>query len=103
LLIIAALPAKIFEMPLSRLARPFSAWSKQSAYLRGQILYRAAEMLEMRRLELQTELERANQSAARKASEETALAVDRLVHYAGWTDKFSEIFSSVNPGHELAF
>ena len=54
----------------------FSGWSKQSAYLRGQILYRAAEMLEMRRLELQTELERTNQSSARKSSEETALAVD---------------------------
>jgi hypothetical protein len=65
-------------------------------------LYRAAEMLEMRRLELQTELKRTNQSAARKSSEGTALAIDRLVHYAGWTDKFSQIFSSVSR-RELAF
>jgi acyl-CoA reductase-like NAD-dependent aldehyde dehydrogenase len=84
----------------------FGNWSKQSAYLRGQILYRAAEMLEMRRGELQSEVARfdgtgassAKATAARSASSsEVTLAVDRLVHYAGWTDKFSQIFSSVNP------
>ena len=86
----------------------FPNWSKQSAYLRGQILYRAAEMLETRRGELQDEVARAN-GAARPASaksatagrstssSETTLAVDRLVHYAGWTDKFSQIFGTVNP------
>ena len=88
----------------------FANWSKQSAYLRGQILYRAAELLEMRRGELQTEVARANGAAspvaaatrtrpvARSTSNsEVALAIDRLVHYAGWTDKFGQIFSSVNP------
>jgi acyl-CoA reductase-like NAD-dependent aldehyde dehydrogenase len=72
-------------------------WSKQSAYLRGQILYRAAEMLEMRRSELEAELAGAagNKSAASAA--EATLAIERLVHYAGWSDKFSQIFSSVNP------
>ncbi len=73
----------------------FGNWSKQSAYLRGQILYRAAEMLEMRRGELQEEVSRAD--GAGKSSSEAALAVDRLVHYAGWTDKFSQIFGTVNP------
>ena len=73
----------------------FAGWSKQSAYLRGQILYRAAEMLEMRRPELEAEVARA--TGTRKASDETQLAIERLVHYAGWTDKFSQIFSSVNP------
>ncbi len=72
-------------------------WSKQSAYLRGQILYRAAEMLEMRQSELQEELARANGQREKNAREETLLAVDRLVHYAGWTDKFSQIFGTVNP------
>ncbi len=75
----------------------FAEWSKQSAYLRGQILYRAAEMLEMRQRELQEELVRANGQREKHAREETALTVDRLVHYAGWTDKFSQIFGSVNP------
>jgi acyl-CoA reductase-like NAD-dependent aldehyde dehydrogenase len=73
----------------------FSDWSKQSAYLRGQILYRAAEMLEMRRTELQNELARTN--GARTSSSEVTQTIDRLVHYAGWTDKFSQIFGSVNP------
>jgi len=85
----------------------FPNWSKQSAYLRGQILYRAAEMLEMRRSELQSELGRADRAArassakataARSTStRETTLAIDRLVHYAGWTDKFTQIFGTVNP------
>lgn len=73
-----------------------AGWSKQSAYLRGQILYRAAEMLEMREGEFQREIARANGRSPAKRSEARA-AVDRLVHYAGWTDKFSQIFSAVNP------
>lgn len=75
----------------------FPNWSKQSAYLRGQILYRAAEMLEMRRGELQSEIGRSNGSAKPASSSETTQAIDRLVHYAGWTDKFTQIFGAVNP------
>lgn len=86
----------------------FAGWAKQSAYLRGQILYRAAEMLEMRQNELREELSRSNtpsvgptarQAGVRHsdAESETTLAIDRLVHYAGWTDKFTQIFSAVNP------
>ncbi|PYL06085.1 MAG: aldehyde dehydrogenase [Verrucomicrobia bacterium] len=75
----------------------FPNWSKQSAYLRGQILYRAAEMLEMRRSELQKELARTNGAATSRSARETTLAIDRLVHYAGWTDKFTQIFGTVNP------
>jgi acyl-CoA reductase-like NAD-dependent aldehyde dehydrogenase len=74
----------------------FPNWSKQSAYLRGQILYRAAEMLEMRRGELQDEIARSDGARSTSASEAT-MAIDRLVHYAGWTDKFGQIFSTVNP------
>lgn len=74
----------------------FVGWSKQSAYLRGQILYRAAEMLEMRQGELRDELIRSGARRA-EAEAETTLAIDRLVHYAGWTDKFSQVFSAVNP------
>lgn len=74
----------------------FSGWAKQSAYLRGQILYRAAEMLEMRQTQLAQEIARAGESRS-AANREAALAVDRLVHYSGWTDKFGQLFSTVNP------
>jgi acyl-CoA reductase-like NAD-dependent aldehyde dehydrogenase len=72
-------------------------WAKQSAYLRGQILYRAAEMLEMRQGELQDEVARTNGAGKSSSSSEATLAIDRLVHYAGWTDKYTQIFGSVNP------
>lgn len=75
----------------------FGEWSKQSAYLRGQILYRAAEMLEMRQGELQAELSRANGQREKIARREIERTIDRLVHYAGWTDKFSQLFGTVNP------
>ena len=71
-------------------------WTNYSPYSRGQILYRAAEMLEGRRLELENELARVDRSRARARREVTA-AIDRLVYYAGWTDKFSQILGSVNP------
>src|SRR5919205_4006245 len=63
-----------------------AGWTKCSPYLRGQILYRAAEMLETRRRELEGELSRVNSSATRARREVTA-TIDRLVYYAGWTDK----------------
>ncbi len=87
---------KDFRDAVTAARAAFGGWSKQSAYLRGQILYRAAEMLEMRRAELADELFRAG-ATIRQADEETSLAVDRLVHFAGWTDKFSQVFGSVNP------
>ena len=71
-------------------------WTKCSPHLRGQILYRAAEMLEGRRLELESELARVDRSGAGARREVTAV-IDRLVYYAGWTDKFSQILGSVNP------
>ena len=74
----------------------FPGWTKCSPYLRSQILYRAAEMLEGRRRELEGELARVDSSGA-KARREVTAAIDRLVYYAGWTDKFSQIFGSVNP------
>jgi acyl-CoA reductase-like NAD-dependent aldehyde dehydrogenase len=73
----------------------FGGWSKQSAYLRGQILYRAAEMLETRQSQLAEEIARLDGS--REAPAEATNAIDRLVHYAGWTDKYAQLFSAVNP------
>jgi acyl-CoA reductase-like NAD-dependent aldehyde dehydrogenase len=72
-------------------------WSKASAYNRGQILYRAAEMLQNRASELVNEIARSADVSAAKAKREVTLAIDRLVHFAGWTDKYSQVFSSVNP------
>ncbi len=74
----------------------FNSWSGRTAYNRSQILYRIAEMLEKRKAEFIDEiiLQGGNKSAAEK---EVELSVDRLVYYAGWCDKFQQIFSSVNP------
>ena len=74
-----------------------AGWSKATAYLRGQILYRTAEMLQNRRAELVAEIARATGASAASAKREVAVTIDRLVHYAGWTDKYSQIFGSVNP------
>ena len=76
----------------ARKAQP--GWAKATAYLRGQILYRAAEMLENRADELTKELRAAG---SRNAGREVEQSIDRLVHSAGWTDKFPQLFSSVNP------
>ncbi|MGI8435660.1 MAG: aldehyde dehydrogenase family protein [Chthoniobacterales bacterium] len=88
---------KDFRDAVTAARKAFPGWAKQSAYLRGQILYRAAEMLEMRRSEIEAELERAEGSRLFRKHDETTLAIDRLVHYAGWTDKYSQLFSAVNP------
>jgi len=72
-------------------------WGKASAYNRGQILYRAAEMLQHRAGELVAEVARSTGVTAAKGKREVTLAADRLVHYAGWTDKYPQVFGSVNP------
>src|SRR6478752_1292746 len=73
------------------------SWSKATAYNRGQILYRAAEMLQNRASELVTEISRSTGGSAATAGREVTLAIDRLVHFAGWTDKYQQVFGSVNP------
>ena len=72
-------------------------WSKATAYNRGQILYRAAEMLQNRASELVNEVARSTGVSAAKAKREVTLAIDRLVYFAGWTDKYPQTFGSVNP------
>ncbi len=71
-------------------------WAAASAYLRGQILYRVAEMLEGRREQFVEEL-RLEGRAAGAARKEVERAIDLFVHYAGWSDKYQALFSSVNP------
>src|SRR6516162_3996349 len=67
-------------------------WTNSSAYLRGQILYRAAEMLQNRYRELAQEVQRSTSCAEAEAEQEVILAIDRLIHFAGWTDKYSQVF-----------
>jgi acyl-CoA reductase-like NAD-dependent aldehyde dehydrogenase len=62
-------------------------WSTMTAYNRGQIVYRIAELLEGRR----------EQFAAYTSEDEVDAAIDRLVHYAGWADKYAQLAGSTNP------
>ena len=77
--------------------KAFGKWSGMTAYLKGQILYRTAEMLEMRAGEMELEIMRSTGVNATAARREVADAVELLVHYAGWSDKFTAVFGSVNP------
>jgi acyl-CoA reductase-like NAD-dependent aldehyde dehydrogenase len=72
------------------------SWSGKTAYLRGQILYRLAEVMEGRRSEL-CDARAASGVSSEEAQEEIDLAIDRVVHYAGWTDKIAILLSSTNP------
>lgn len=74
----------------------FNAWSSRSAYNRGQILYRIAEMLEGRKDQFINELEISGIDR-KEATSEVECSIDRLVYYGGWTDKISQVFGTVNP------
>ncbi len=73
------------------------AWAAATPYLRGQILYRLAEMLESRAASLADELAAATGVKPAAAGSEVAAAIDVLVHLAGWPDKLPQVFGSVNP------
>lgn len=72
-------------------------WAGQTAYLRGQILYRAAEMLEGRAGQFAEELADATGADPHDALGTVEAAIDRLVHYAGWTDKYTSVLGGANP------
>lgn len=74
--------------------KAFGGWSGATAYNRGQILYRVAEMLESRRAQFIAELA---ESGTKNAREIVDASVDRLVWYAGWSDKIAAVAGSVNP------
>ena len=76
--------------------KAFPGWSGATAYLRGQILYRVAEMLEGRHAQF-VELLRGQGVSAKDAAAETDAAIDRWVHFAGWTDKLAAVFGGANP------
>jgi len=75
----------------------FSGWSGRTATNRGQILYRAAEMLEERRAEFAAALVRSTGASRAAAAREVAGAGDRRVHFAGRGDKITAVLGTVNP------
>ena len=68
-------------------------WANATALNRGQILYRIAEMLEGRKTQFIEQL-KSTGSTLSAAKKEVALSIDRLIYYAGWSDKYQQIFSS---------
>jgi acyl-CoA reductase-like NAD-dependent aldehyde dehydrogenase len=74
----------------------FGDWGTRAAFNRGQMLYRIAEMLEGRKAQFIDEL--IKQDATKEEAEnEVLLSIDRLIYYAGWCDKFQQLYSAVNP------
>ncbi len=78
----------------ARAAQP--GWASASAFLKSQILYRVAEMLEGRASQFAAELVSMGLEPEAARAEVTT-AIDRLVHFAGWADKYQQVFSAVNP------
>ena len=74
----------------------FLGWSSKTAFNRSQILYRIAEMLEGRKAQFEEEMILMGYTKT-KAVAEINQSIDRLIHYAGWCDKYMQLFSSVNP------
>lgn len=87
---------KDFRNAVVAARKAFPGWSSASAYLRGQIIYRIAEMLEGRAEQFVAELA-AMDVSKRHARKEVDASIDRLIYYAGWADKYQQIFSAVNP------
>lgn len=77
--------------------KAFGGWSGATAYNRGQVLYRVAEMLEGRREQFVTEVAAAEGLSRAKAAAVVDATVDRWVWYAGWTDKIAQVVGGANP------
>lgn len=71
-------------------------WAKKTAYNKGQILYRIAEILEGRKAQFVEEIVQLGFSN-KDAEAEVLESIDRLIYYAGWSDKYTQVFSTVNP------
>ncbi len=76
--------------------KAFGGWSERAANNRGQILYRIAEMLEGRKAQFIEELILQGSTKV-QAEKEVVLSIDRLIYYAGWCDKYTQVLGSVNP------
>ncbi|MDT0380908.1 aldehyde dehydrogenase family protein [Streptomyces sp. DSM 42041] len=77
--------------------KAFGGWSGATAYNRGQVLYRVAEMLEGRRDQFAAEVGAADGLSKSKAAAQVDAAIDRWVWYAGWSDKIAQVVGGANP------
>jgi acyl-CoA reductase-like NAD-dependent aldehyde dehydrogenase len=77
--------------------KAFAGWPAATAYNRGQVLYRVAELLEGRRGQFAAEVRSAEGLAARQAEAVVDAAIDRWVWYAGWADKVAQVRGTANP------
>jgi acyl-CoA reductase-like NAD-dependent aldehyde dehydrogenase len=75
----------------------FAKWSTATAYNRGQVLYRIAEVMEGRRDQFIAEVQAAEGTSAKKAAQHVDAAIDRWVWYAGWADKYAQVIGNTNP------
>jgi acyl-CoA reductase-like NAD-dependent aldehyde dehydrogenase len=82
---------------VSAARKAFAGWAGRTAYNRGQVVYRVAEVLEGRRAQLAEEVQRGEGVSRRQAETSVDLAVDRLVWYAGWADKLPQVVGGANP------
>jgi acyl-CoA reductase-like NAD-dependent aldehyde dehydrogenase len=77
--------------------KAFASWSGATAYNRGQVLYRVAEMLDGRREQFAAEIAATEGGSAAAALAQVDEAIDRWVYYAGWADKYAQVAGSTNP------
>ncbi|MGZ4441756.1 MAG: aldehyde dehydrogenase family protein, partial [Nocardioidaceae bacterium] len=77
--------------------KAFPGWSGRTAYNRGQVVYRIAEVLEGRRAQFTDEVQRSEGITKRQAEAAVDASVDRLVWYAGWADKITQVVGGANP------
>ncbi len=87
---------KDFRNAVQAARKAQGGWAGRAAFNRAQILYRIAEMLEGRKAQFIEELMFQGSTKA-QAEKEVFTATDRLIYFAGWCDKYTQIFSSVNP------
>ncbi len=77
--------------------KAFAGWSGTTAYNRGQVLYRVAELLEGRRAQFVEEVAASEGCPPEQARQQVEASIDRWVWYAGWTDKLAQVLGSTNP------
>lgn len=77
--------------------KAFAGWSGRTAYNRAQVVYRIAEVLEGRRGQLEQELRDSEGVSAPQAAQAVDVAIDRLIWYAGWADKLTQVIGNANP------
>lgn len=93
---ICAASRKDFRNAIVAARAAWEGWAGRSAYNRGQIIYRIAEMLEGRKAQFTLELLKTEKDQ-KTVNREIEDSIDRLVHYAGWSDKYLPLLSTVNP------